>query len=321
VCLLSLISFGESCRNNQRVPQFGVPMAWNIVRIPREPGFEVLSRGPWGTPRTGRRLHRFTSSDPSSIVWSNVCSTQHTWFNTLSSSKPPIASFVAGLRANEVVQSICLFGSEARGESTPQSDIDLLLLVDDFRRTRPSLLLSLAPPSLRERVSIFRFSASAFSERATEGSILISHLKRESVILYDRGDVLTNLLLDAPDNYERDIAGLHQSLRLYDDLSRFNANFTLCLSHLYVLGRRAAMIALASANRFTFDSERLFPRLAELSPPHRSDADRIRQLKQFYFAVHRDASDAEVPDADVAVALESRDAVRRITELAGGRAA
>ncbi|WP_375157924.1 nucleotidyltransferase family protein [Bradyrhizobium sp. RDT46] len=77
------------------------------------------------------------------------------------------------------IWSMALFGSRARGDDEPNSDIDLLFITDE---AKPRLINS-------NRMSCSFYPSSHLFSKAEEGDLFVLHLVREAKIFYDeKGD-------------------------------------------------------------------------------------------------------------------------------------
>lgn len=84
---------------------------------------------------------------------------------------------------------VILFGSYARGEAGPDSDIDLLVIVDD--ETPAEMLSATAIHAAREGyhepVDIIPYRASVLAERARAIGSFAHTVLRDGVTVYERG--------------------------------------------------------------------------------------------------------------------------------------
>jgi predicted nucleotidyltransferase len=190
------------------------------------------------------------------------------------------------------VRSVCVFGSTARRQRADGSDLDLLVVVDD----------STNAPELRKQMSSIRTQLEKTAQLTvvSEGrirnhfqkrTVFAAHLTREGRVLWDDSGVLTGLM----DQHPRDIPvlesskGLGRQLRIYEDLDWCNGHYLFCLADLYAIGRSAAMLILARQAIFEFDREQVFGCLATVRPALEDDIRKVRELRPFWDAVHRDA--------------------------------
>lgn len=119
----------------------------------------------------------------------------------------------ASLQAELKVQSIVLFGSLARGEERSRSDIDLIIVSDEFPESYSSRLDLLRPilqqakargtyVQLLKRGYTFSFSAVPYRpEDLTDTPPLLLDVAEDGVILYDDG-LMQNKLTELKEKLE-----------------------------------------------------------------------------------------------------------------------
>ncbi|NLF31199.1 MAG: nucleotidyltransferase domain-containing protein [Planctomycetes bacterium] len=81
---------------------------------------------------------------------------------------------------------IYLFGSQARGAAGPQSDVDLMVIVDDLTES-PTRMARRAYRALRHRkvpLDILFRASDAFRARAADPSTLENQVEREGILLH-----------------------------------------------------------------------------------------------------------------------------------------
>jgi hypothetical protein len=108
---------------------------------------------------------------------------------------------------------LMLFGSVARGDSSPTSDIDVLELAE--RRRRPYKV---------GRVSVSVYDAKTLNRMAERGSLFVLHLRLEGQLLRDPADKLSASLnrYIAPPSYDSFRRALGELARLLDvDLNEY----------------------------------------------------------------------------------------------------
>lgn len=95
----------------------------------------------------------------------------------------------------EITDSIYLYGSMARGDTSEDSDCDLLIAIDDcseevFMRIKDAT--SKWHPELKCEIALYQMSAlKAMQEK---GSLFLWHIKTEAHIIYAKGNRLAQLL-------------------------------------------------------------------------------------------------------------------------------
>lgn len=216
------------------------------------------------------------------------------------------------------IEAACLFGSVARGEASPWSDIDLLLIGSE-RRVLPSVLIKCLRPSEREaRISLSYRSADALVKDFEQGALFIEHLRREGRALYDRSGILGRLLsrpFTLKLNVEDALADQLRMLKPYERPERFNGNFLFPLSHLYSIGKGVVMLGLGRAGTFEFNRERAFERFKQLHPEAAPQVEQIARLRPFYNLVtHRRPE--PLPFSYKLAAAPLRESVQAIKDLA-----
>lgn len=127
---------------------------------------------------------------------------------TLSPEHPFIGSLLGALRAayGDRLRSVALFGSVARRTARPDSDLDLLVIVDGLPRGRRARLDTFEPVELalareidtlrRDGIEIDLSPILRTPEDLAIASPLMLDLTEDAVILQDRGGVLAAALDD-----------------------------------------------------------------------------------------------------------------------------
>lgn len=227
-----------------------------------------------------------------------------------------LAQIFASLPA---VEAVCLFGSAARGDVHPASDIDLLVLGSDAELS-PAALIARLPAQLREvRLSLLYYSRNEFRKMLATGSPFAEHLRREALVLHDRTGALTTLLKhsdsDTDTNVERELRTRLAQLRIYGDLQPFRGNFLFVLSHLYSIGKSIVMLALVAEGAPEFNREVAFAKFIERHPDMASEVAMVSSLRPFHLLVTRRSSEP-LPFSRYDAEREVRDAIAAIRRLA-----
>jgi len=161
-----------------------------------------------GTALTGRQIHRLASGGYSLRTIQEVLkvlvnlglvqtatagrATLHT-INLGHYAVAPLRILVdpmAAVRAviGEVVDGqvheVILFGSVARGEATPESDIDLAVIADPSWSGRIDLQDTVAD-RLGNRCDVVVFTEKEFNQLAITGEPVIEEIKRDGIALYE----------------------------------------------------------------------------------------------------------------------------------------
>src|SRR5690349_11672363 len=135
------------------------------------------------------------------------------------------------------VQGVCLFGSVARGEAGPKSDVDLFVIGDDPDLTPSVIYRQLHLQKGEPKVSIVYHTPETLDRYIETGSRFLVHLQLEGEVLYDASGRLTELKHRPPlkTPIRAEVEGQLGRLALYDDPSRYNGNFLLALSHVFAI--------------------------------------------------------------------------------------
>jgi predicted nucleotidyltransferase len=222
------------------------------------------------------------------------------------------------LRGHAWIEAVCLFGSVARGDETPWSDIDLLVIGSRAEATRAEIVEAL-PPQLREsHLSLLYRSSEELARLSEEQGIFVDHIRREGIILHDSTGQLTRALSgDALpwSNVEAELESELVRLRPYENLERFSSNFLFCLSHLYAIGKSIVILDLAKEGVFEFNRDEAFRKFRTLRPDKADEIETIAQLQPFYYLVTGRKSDP-LPFSYYGSKHEAEAAIKAIKTLA-----
>jgi ribosome modulation factor len=94
--------------------------------------------------------------------------------------------WAAGLVTHPEVLAAVLFGSFARGEATPASDADVLLLLAESSETFRDRLVSYKPLGLGVSVEVFPYTVAEARQALIEGWGVVGVALREGVPLFVR---------------------------------------------------------------------------------------------------------------------------------------
>lgn len=199
-------------------------------------------------------------------------------------------SIAHALAAAREVEGVYVYGSVARGDATPESDIDLMV-VGDKTKVSGRAIRDLVPMELRPaRPSVAFYSLREFEDLLSAKPSFADHLVSEGRVLFDRHGKLRRLLdghkvetVDVRGELEFELKRLEH----FDRLEQFNRNFLFCLTHLFVIGKAVVMLILAAKGRPEYNKDRAFQALGALQPELRADVDAIAELKPFYRLVTR----------------------------------
>lgn len=195
-----------------------------------------------------------------------------------SSIKSRLARVVESHRA---VHSAALFGSFARGDAEPHSDVDLLVVCDEGQKPSVYADLSLSLSSEFEKISICSYSPKELRFMAGRGSLFLLHLRDESSLLFDRTGLLGDILagFEAKASYDEDF---RESLRLMSPLSTAVSgapNQIHRLSYIYSLFRVYGVYLLAMEGIFEFSKVRMAEALAQKDPAQAKNIAELSDLR------------------------------------------
>lgn len=86
------------------------------------------------------------------------------------------------------VQRIILFGSMARGDAVPGSDVDLLLVLSASDRPFLNRIPLYLPAGIPVGVDVFPYTEEELRRMLAQGNWLVSKAIREGVVLFERRD-------------------------------------------------------------------------------------------------------------------------------------
>lgn len=213
------------------------------------------------------------------------------------------------------IEAVLLFGSVARGDANPWSDIDLLITSSDLKLTVAELRTAI---SKRNHVSLVYYQTPSFETLYRRHPLFVAHLKKEGMVLFDPLGVLSRML-ESPNLAKADIAEEIKiylaKLTPYRYPKRYNNNFLFCLSHLYTIGKGVIMLGLANSGVLEFNREAAFERFASLNPDLTDQIATVARLRPFYRLVSGRKSEP-LPFSYHDAAIEMEEAVKAIGSLA-----
>lgn len=179
------------------------------------------------------------------------------------------------------VEAAALYGSVARGDVEPHSDIDLLLLCQAGQKR--ALMEMLEPSLSREfpKLSLNLYSRHELTFLNRSSSLFLLHLKREADILLDRSGFITELLSNfrPKASYRADFL---DSLTLLDPVKtriEGSPNDLHRLSYVYSLFRVFGVYLLAAKGIFEFSKSRMADYLSREYPHARHAIAMLSQLR------------------------------------------
>jgi predicted nucleotidyltransferase len=179
--------------------------------------------------------------------------------------------------------AVLLFGSMARGDQDSQSDVDVLVVVDDNKRRSDVLSVFRARPSNDSHVPLV-LTVQALREEAREHPSFVAHLLDEGTLLLRRpawDNLRQSLASCAFDSAALAREVRHRARHLEPLLrsERFRNSPVTALSHLYGIARSLVIIRLLENGIHEYSWQRAFDRYAEIRPELRSTLDEIKQLR------------------------------------------
>jgi predicted nucleotidyltransferase len=215
------------------------------------------------------------------------------------------------------ITGVCLFGSVARGDAGPDSDLDLLVVGDDPKLTPSSIRRCLRLQDVTPKVSIVYHTPATLDRYVETGSRFLLHVQLEGEVLYDKGGLLRDLQrlppVSAP--VQAEVEGQLRRLSLYDDTDRYNGNFLFPISHIYAIGKAIVMAILAENKIFEFNRDRAFEAFSTRFPESIGDVEIVTRLSPFYRVVSK-GIDADLPFSYHNCEIEVRKASRAVRNLA-----
>jgi predicted nucleotidyltransferase len=128
--------------------------------------------------------------------------------------------------------NLLLYGSFARGDSSSESDMDLLTVIKGH-----------SYKAVYNKINISYYNRDKLIEMATSGSLFVFHLNRESRILTDEDNLLSDIIFGKfilRQNYVEDIRFgktlLNDIFNNYDDIDNYayaNSKVSWCLRTIY----------------------------------------------------------------------------------------
>jgi predicted nucleotidyltransferase len=184
------------------------------------------------------------------------------------------------------IEAVCLFGSAARGDLTPTSDVDLLILSSDGAGDNVFNWRPRGPTT--SRITLANYTVSSLDRVLDRKATFGVHLRMEGKILFDRRRNLDRILAKRRSTTavaKIEIADLRRSLAVFYDLGMFNGNFLICLGRLYSTGRSLAMANLMRGGQAEFNTDRAFAAFSAKWPSLKPDVAVVEQLRPFYLLV------------------------------------
>jgi hypothetical protein len=224
----------------------------------------------------------------------------------------------ATLAAFADVDAVVLFGSVARGDAKPSSDIDLMVVAD--HEPDPIDLRRRLPPDFRKGcLSLVCRSSHQFLKLLAQGDSFAAHLHREGVILHDRSQLVTDALSSPlPQGSADDELAKHlRRLRTLEDLRQFNGYFLFCYARLYGIAKSIVMVGLQRRGIPNFDRRQAFALFKSEHPAVEHEVDLVARLAPFYDVVmHGEQRALEKPYEGVAAERMAASVIGAIKAIA-----
>ena len=160
------------------------------------------------------------------------------------------------------IESICIFGSCARGSTDSLSDRDVLVVANDYHRRK-----QLEREWRSKNWSVASYCPSRFQKLVEAGSLFVQHLKHEGLMYRDRAGWLSRCLASASPKYSYSLDAA-SSVLLALPIERFGADARV-RDHLvaadlaYVAVRNFGVCHLADKGKLCFDYSTIISQLRE----------------------------------------------------------
>lgn len=225
---------------------------------------------------------------------------------------------VDSLRAWSDVLGVMLFGSVARGDDNPHSDVDLIVLVEegaDRKRIREAIKGATSGTSLEGKITPIFFTPDSLNAELVNRPSFSRHLADEGMALYWAPGTdwlprqLSSLKQPTPRDLQRELEQRMQALSKFEHLDRLNNEFAPTMSQLYVLARSVVILKLMQRGIRKYDGLGIFDTYSTIQPSLERDLERLKRLRSYYEYVHdkgKNSQDIEdIPPRDLQAAISS----------------
>lgn len=216
------------------------------------------------------------------------------------------------------VVAVLLFGSMARGDQEQNSDLDVLVVVEDSKR-REDVLSMFRAPAYEDSHTPLVLTVKSLRQEAVEHPSFVAHLLDEGTLLQRRpawDHLRRSLASCAFDSaaLAREVRNRARHLEPLLKSERFENSPVTALSHLYGIARSLVIARLLEQGIHEYSWQRAFDRYAELRPELRSTLDELKRLRPYY-EYARARSQEGLPDARIGTS-EIRDLASSVAHLA-----
>jgi predicted nucleotidyltransferase len=228
----------------------------------------------------------------------------------------------ARLGERDDIDAVLLYGSVARGDAGPDSDIDLLVIGEDAGQTIAGLRHWVTDIDREHRAGIAFHTRESFAAIVEEGSRFLVHLRREGKVLLDRTGQLQAFLASPwrPVSVDNEIAEELDRLSNYDRPELFGGRFLFPLAHVFTIGKAIVMARLADEGVLEFNRRRAFAEYARRHPAVAPDVELIASLEPFLARTRRLPASLPFAPAGRAAAEELEAGVAAVRRVAATRA-
>lgn len=188
---------------------------------------------------------------------------------------------LALLETVDEIECALLYGSVARGDVESHSDVDILLICKG-RKLDGFAAISSALGAQAGKYSFTLYTRKELEFMTKANSLFMIHLKRESVVLFDRSGGFWDALLHKVQAKASYAADFTAALSLLGSLESFvpgAPNQFHRLAHVYALFRVYGVYLLAEHGTFEFSKERMARRLSSLYPDLRLEIEALESLR------------------------------------------